>query len=315
RRANPRHDGAWVHRRGRRARRRERPHAPRSQRAAGARHPDRQFPGPLAPAEKVRARGYESTGRGRPPRVRPARPPAHATPAGPSPPGGGRRMSGARLPLLAALGVAFVFALDQGAAQSGERPGPAAPKEWVRKVRLSVRVEGDGRDAYLELPLVPTDAHQALVEESLETRGFAVEFVEREGNRLAIVTHPAFEGKKRITYEFTVKEQPTRVELPRVPVAAHESPREDWLWLRPTKQLQSASPLIREKIVSFARPRLAAGDDDALRIAWDLVQTGYRPKADGSRTVLKATRTGHAAPRGQERLFATFLRTSGVPAR
>src|SRR5690606_30556305 len=189
------------------------------------------------------------------------------------------------------------------------------PKEWVRKVRLSVRVEGDGRDAYLELPLVPTDAHQALVEESLETRGFAVEFVEREGNRLAIVTHPAFEGKKRITYEFTVKVQPTRVEVPRVPVAADEPPREDWLWLRPTKQLQSASPLIREKIVSFARPRLAAGDDDALRIAWDLVQTGYRPKADGSRTVLKATRTGHAAPRGQERLFATFLRTSGVPAR
>lgn len=223
-------------------------------------------------------------------------------------------MSFARLPLIAVLGLFFVFALDREPAQS-ENPSPSAPKEWVRTVRLSLRVEGDGRDAYLELPLVPTDGHQTLIEESLETRGFEVEEVEREGNRLAILTHPALEGKKRITYEFKVRVRPTKEEVPRVPVAASDPPREDWLWLRPTKQLQSASPLIREKLITYARPRLAAGDDDALRLAWDLVETGYRAKADGSRTVLKATRTGHAAPRGQERLYATFLRTSGVPAR
>lgn len=223
-------------------------------------------------------------------------------------------MNFARIAWVAVLGMVFAVALDHEPAQS-ENPPSVQSKEWVRTVRLSVRVEGDGSDAYLELPLPPTDAHQEILSEKLEPRGFEVEEVERDGNRIAILTHPAFTGRKRITYEFTARVRPTVEEVPKVPVSAEDPPREDWLWLRPTKQLQSASPLIREKLIEFARPRLAAGDDDALRLAWDLVDEGYRYKADGSRTVLKATRTGHASDRGQERLFATFLRTSGVPAR
>lgn len=223
-------------------------------------------------------------------------------------------MSLARLGLIAALGLVFAIFLEREPAQS-ERPPNVEAKDWVRTVRLSLRVSGDGRDAYLELPLPPDDAHQEILSEKLEPRGFQVEEVERDGNRFAILTHPAFEGRKRITYEFTARVRPTVEEVPEVPVAAGDPPREDWLWLRPTKQLQSASPLIREKLIEYARPRMAAGEEDALRLAWGLVQDGYEYKANGSRTVLKATRTGHASERGQERLLATFLRTSGVPSR
>lgn len=224
-------------------------------------------------------------------------------------------MNLARLTLLGIPALLLVLVLDVETASPEDLPQGAPSDEIVRKVRLSVRVEGDGRDAYLELPLPVSDERQTIVEESLEPRGFRVEEVEKDGNRLAILTHPAFEGKKRITYEFTVRLRPATFEVPEIPVAADDPPRKDWLWLRPTRQLQSASPLIREKLIEYARPRLAEGETDALRICWDLVETGYRRKADGSRTVLKATRTGHASPKGMERLFATFLRTSGIPSR
>jgi hypothetical protein len=181
-------------------------------------------------------------------------------------------------------------------------------------VRLSVRVLGDGRDARIELPLVQSDAHQTLVSEKILTRGFELEEVERDGNRLGILTHAAFKGAKRITYEFTVRLRPTSAKVAPAPVGSGDPGGEDGVWLRPTIQLQSTSPLIREKLIKYATPRLEAGETDAIRIAWDLTQT-YERKPDGSKTVLKATRTGHAADRGLERLFATFLRASGVPAR
>ena len=224
-------------------------------------------------------------------------------------------MSFARLAFLAVPALALVLAVETETARPENLPQAPPANEIVRTIRLSVRVEGDGRDAYLELPLPVSDERQTVLEEKLQPRGFRVAEVERDGNRLAILTHPAFEGRKRITYEATVRLRPARHEVPKVQVAADDPPREDWKWLRPTRQLQSASPLIREKLIAYARPRLAEGEDDALRLCWDLVKTGYHRKKDGSRTVLKATRTGHASPKGMERLFATFLRTSGVPSR
>lgn len=224
-------------------------------------------------------------------------------------------MSFARIAFLAVPALALVLAIETENARPQNAPEAPPSEEIVRKVRLSVRVEGDGRDAYLEIPLPVSDERQTVLVEKLQPRGFRVEEVERDGNRLAILSHPAFEGRKRITYEATVRLRPARFEVPEVPVAADDPPREEWKWLRPTRQLQSASPLIREKLIDYARPRLAEGENDALRICWDLVKTGYRRKKDGSKTVLKATRTGHAAPKGMERLLATFLRTSGVPSR
>lgn len=229
--------------------------------------------------------------------------PSHARPTAPS-----RRRAGwlLLLPLLAIAGLA---------------PRPARADDegdtLVRTVRLSVRVEGNGGDARIELPLVQSDAHQMLLKERLQPRGFAVEEVMRDGNRLAILTHPKLEGAKRITYEFTVALRPTRVQVPSVPVGspgAWSEGGEDARWLRPTRRLQSTSPLVREKLVEFATPRLAEGKLDAIRLAWDLTRT-YERKPEGSKTVLKATRTGHASDRGYDRLFATFLRASGVPAR
>lgn len=217
------------------------------------------------------------------------------------------------------LTLAAIFAgalLVQAPAHSEREPEPqTAPKPILRTARLSLWVEGDGDDAYLELPLAQSDEHQEVLAETLETRGFAKEEVLRDGNRLAILTHPAFEGRKRITYEVTVRLRTTSFEVPQVPVAAGDAADEHRIWLRPTKQLQSSSPLIREKLIAYARPRMLAGERDAIRLSWDLAATGYRRKADGSKTVLKATRTGHASDKGLERLFATFLRTSGVPSR
>lgn len=188
------------------------------------------------------------------------------------------------------------------------------PAEIERVVRLSVRVEGDGRDARIELPLVQSDEHQTLVSEELQTRGFAKDEVVRDGNRLAILTLPKFKGAKRITYEFRVKTRRTTKAVPPAPVGKGDPSGEDAVWLRPTLRLQSTSPLIREKLIRYATPRLAEGETDAIRIAWDLTRT-YERRPDGSRTVLKATRVGHASDRGLDRLFATFLRTSGVPSR
>lgn len=200
----------------------------------------------------------------------------------------------------------------------GWTPLPAAAQDAAaeidRVVRLSVRVEGDGRDARIELPLVQSDEHQILVSEELQTRGFTSEEVMQDGNRLAILTLPKFKGAKRITYEFTVKTKRTTRSVPPAPVGRGDPAGEDGIWLRPTLRLQSTSPLIREKLIHYATPRLAAGETDAIRIAWDLTRT-YERRPDGSRTVLKATRVGHASDRGLDRLFATFLRTSGVPSR
>jgi len=194
-------------------------------------------------------------------------------------------------------------------------PAPPPPKPLERLVRLTVRVTGNGEDAYLELPLPQSDDHQTIVEEKLLSRGFHVEEELRDGNRLAILTYPRLQGPKRITYEFRVQTRSTKVEVPPAPVATGEPSEEDWPWLRPTKQIQSSSPLIREKLITYATPRLEAGERDAIRIAWDLAATGYNRKPNGSRTVLKATRVGHASDIGLDRLFTTFLRTSGVPAR
>lgn len=215
-----------------------------------------------------------------------------------------------------ALAVPFLlaFALLPLHARAQEATTDAQP--LVRTVRLTVRVEGNGKDARVEVPLVQSDAHQKLIAEKLQPRGFAVREEMREGNRLAVLTAPAFQGTKRITYEFTVALKPTNVEVPPAPVArrAVAASGEDAPWTRPTLNLQSSSPLIREKLIEFATPRLEAGETDAIRIAWDLVRT-YDHKPEGSKTVLKATRTGHASDRGYDRLFATFLRASGVPAR
>lgn len=209
----------------------------------------------------------------------------------------------ALLLLLAALAVA-----PTGAA--------AAEEGLVRHVRISVRVKGDGRDARLELPLPVSDGHQAVVAEKLTPRGFRVEEVLRDGNRLAILTFPRLRGAKRITYEALVRTHATTGPPPVAPPRdAADAPREDRVWLRPTKQLQASSPLVRERLIRFASPRLAAGETDVVAIAWDLVATGFERRPEGSRTVLKAIRTGHARDRGLDRLLATFLRTSGVPAR
>jgi len=211
------------------------------------------------------------------------------------------------LPLLLALAALPLRAFAQEAA--------ADAQPLVRTVRLTVRVEGNGEDARIEVPLVQSDAHQTLVAEKLQPRGFAVREEKRDGNRLAVLTAPKFTGTKRITYEFTVALKATSMEVAPAPVARRADPSpEDAPWVRPTLHLQSTSPLIREKLVAFATPRLQAGETDAIRIAWDLVRT-YENKPEGSKTVLKATRTGHASDRGYDRLFATFLRASGVPAR
>lgn len=228
--------------------------------------------------------------------------------------GGHERRHGPRAPgtfrsrcttLLALLLVLVPFA---------SRAEEAPSSEIERVVRLSVRVEGDGRDARIELPLLQSDEHQILVSEELQTRGFTKEEVIRDGNRLAILTLPKFKGAKRITYEFRVKTRRTTVTVPPAPVGKGDPTGDDGVWLRPTLRLQSTSPLIREKLIHFATPRLAAGEKDAIRIAWDLTRT-YERRPDGSKTVLKATRVGHASDRGLDRLFATFLRTSGVPSR
>lgn len=197
----------------------------------------------------------------------------------------------------------------------GAEAPAAEPATYDREVRISVRVEGDGRDARLELPMVQSDEHQELVSEKLTLRGFTLREELRDGLRLAILTHPALQGPKRVTYTFRVRTRTTRAPVgPQPFVDPGDARGEAARWLRPTRHLQSTSPLIRETLVRFAEPRLAAGEKDALATALALVAT-YTPRANGSRNVLKATRTGHAAPLGQERLLCTFLRTSGVPSR
>lgn len=192
----------------------------------------------------------------------------------------------------------------------------AAEEDAARKVRISIRVVGDGRDAYLELPLPPSDAHQTVVAEKLTPRSFQVEELERDGVRLAVLSFPGLTGTKRITYEAYVRTRDTAGPPPSAPPRdPADAPFEDRRWLRPTKQLQSSSPLVRERLLRFAGARLAAGENDAIAIAWDLVATGFTRREDGSRTVLKAIRAGHARDLGLDRLLATFLRTSGVPAR
>jgi len=212
--------------------------------------------------------------------------------------------------------LALTLALPLPAlAQEGPAPqAQAVSSPLVRTVRLSVRVVGNGNDARLELPLVQSDEHQTLLAEKLLPRGFQVEEVHKDGNRIAVLTYPGLDGARRITYEFTVALRGTRMEVPPAPVSSDEPPPEDAIWTRPTLRLQSTSPLVREKLIRYAIPRLEAGETDAIRIAWDLTNTWER-KADGSKSVLKAVRTGHAADRGLDRLFATFLRTSGIPAR
>lgn len=213
--------------------------------------------------------------------------------------------------LLLALAALSVLAC---APAHAEDTNAEPPRKMVRTVRLSVRVVGNGGPARVEIPLVQSDAHQTLLAEQLLPRGFEVEEVLQDGNRLAILTHPDLEGARRFTYEFTVAMHGTRASVPPTPVTSDEPAAEDAIWVRPTRNLQSTSPLVREKLIRFATPRLAAGETDAIRIAWDLVES-WRRKPDGSKTVLKALRTGHAADRGLDRLLATFLRTSGVPAR
>ena len=220
-----------------------------------------------------------------------------------------RPLALALAPLLALTLALPLPALAQEAPAAQQTKQPL-----VRTVRLSVRAVGDGGPARIELPLVQSDDHQTLLAEKLLPRGFTVEEVVKDGNRLAILTHPKLEGARRITYEFTVALRGTDVEVPSAPVTSAEPAPEDAPWTRPTLRLQSTSPLIREMLIRYATPRLAAGETNAIRIAWDLTDTWVR-KPDGSRTVLKATRTGHASDRGLDRLFATFLRTSGVPAR
>lgn len=225
----------------------------------------------------------------------------------------------ALLGLLPVTLILVVLPMFGGADRQGlsapepERPGEPAP--LTRVVRLTLRVEGNGGDAYIELPLAQSDSHQTIADEALIGRGFQVEEVTRDGNRLAILTYPGLEGPRRITYQFTATTRGTSVDVPPTPVAVGEPAEEDRVWLRPTRNLQASSPLVREKLIGFARPRMEAGQTDAIRLAWDLTQTGYERKRDGSRTVLKATRTGHASDKGLDRLFATFLRTSGVPSR
>ncbi len=211
--------------------------------------------------------------------------------------------------------MAHALLLAALAAAPAAPPDEAADEPLVREVRISVRVEGDGRDARIELPLARPDAGQEILSEQLTLRGFRSEEVVRDGNRLAVLTHPAFTGRKRITYTFTVRSRGLAVPVAPAPYADPGEARDELRrWLRTTRHLQASSPLIREKLQTYATPRLAAGETDAIRIAWDLVHT-YEKKASGSRNVLKATRTGHASSLGLERLFATFLRTSGVPAR
>lgn len=210
---------------------------------------------------------------------------------------------------LVPLFLLLLLALPLAAAAAKHDDG-----EIVRRVRLSVRIEGDGRDARVELPLVQSDEHQQLLSEKILGRGFQVREVMQDGNRLAVLTWPKFTGRKRITYEFTVRVKPTSTTVTPAPVSDPDMAGDDAVWLRPTLNLQSTSPLIREKLIKYATPRLQAGETDAIRIAWDLTGT-YVRKPKGSKTVLKATRTGHASDKGLDRLFATFLRTSGVPSR
>ncbi|AKU90196.1 transglutaminase-like domain-containing protein [Vulgatibacter incomptus] len=216
----------------------------------------------------------------------------------------------------AALAFLLSLAIGGCAAKAQELAKEEAPAPLTRVVRLSIRVVGNGGDAYLELPLAQSDEHQTISNEKILGRGFRVEQVMRDGNRLAVLTYPKLEGPRRITYEFTAAMVASTVPVVPVPVSkGGEPPEDDRVWLRPTKQLQSTSPIVREKLIGFAGPKLVEGEDDAIKLAWALSSSGFRRKPDGSKTVLKAVRTGHASDKGLDRLFATFLRTSGVPSR
>lgn len=214
------------------------------------------------------------------------------------------------------LALLLLATLSAPALSSPPEPEEApAPKPIVRTARLSLRVEGDGRDARIEIPLPRSDHRQRVVKETMRSRGFFVDEVEREGNRIAVLTLPRFSGRKRITYEATVELLPESVpvqpEAPRrIDLSGPDAP-----WLRPTVRIQSASPLLRERLARFAEPRLAAGEEDMLSLAWELTTTGFEHREKGSLGVLKALRTGHASARGMDRLLVSFLRASGIPAR
>lgn len=184
------------------------------------------------------------------------------------------------------------------------------------EIVIIVKVTGDGRDVRLEVPLPRSNEHQTLVQETLRLRGFSMAELVRDEIRSVELTYPALTGNKRFTYKALVR---TRISQPgfTTPPPGVEPPPALHRWTTPTRHLPSRNPAVRERLIRYAEPKLEAGNDDLVRLVYDLVSMRFQRRTgeDGTASVLEAVRTSKANDRGLNRLFVTFLRTAGIPAR
>ncbi len=184
------------------------------------------------------------------------------------------------------------------------------------EVILIVKVTGQGGDAEVEVPLPRPDARQTVLSEEMRLRGFQIEEIEQEGLRLARLRYPSLHGRKRFTWKGRVRlrRKTWHFEPPgpgwKAPEALHR-------WIIPTPHLQCRSPLVREQLIRGVEPALARGERDLVQLIYRWVaRTFERRKApEGTSSVLKALRTRKVDDRGLDRLFVTFLRAAGIPAR
>jgi hypothetical protein len=218
---------------------------------------------------------------------------------------------------------AFVLAWLLAAAAPGcnaepaqaESPNALPDAAVVVELVFVVRVNGNGDDARLEVPLPLAGETVQILDESFRLRGFTLREVVDDGVRMAILEHPALEGPRRFTYKALIALDP--IEHPVVSPRPGEPPGADLRrWTLPTPRLQSRSPLVRERLIEHLEPRLEAGEDDMVRLLYGLVAGHFeRRTSGGTSNVLRAVREGHANDLGLDRLLVTFMRASGIPAR
>lgn len=195
-------------------------------------------------------------------------------------------------------------------------PVSSAADGLLSEVVLVVKVKGKGEDVRVEVPLPSNGEHQEILHEELRLRGFAYEEQVRNGNRLAILTWPKLEGRKRFTWKGLVRTREVHHDVPPVSpdVTYDPSLRR---WTMPTPRLQSRSPAVRERLIRHVEPRLGDGERDLLKMIYRLVSREFERRSGkaGTSIALKALRTGMADDLGLDRLLVTFLRTAGIPAR
>jgi hypothetical protein len=188
----------------------------------------------------------------------------------------------------------------------------AGPVSW--EVTLAVRMIPSGNELVsARIALPPSNARQRLTSVDVSPRGLEVT-EKRQGEHPYILLRGKLTQPRRVAVTFRVETEAETETIP--PIGPPTKVDPDLIrYVAPAPLFQSRSLLVREFLETQVAPTLPHGATDIMQPILAATRREIQHRRDGKSLALDVIRRRQGKRIGIERVFTTFLRCAGMPAR